>query len=118
MGWPTWGQAMDDSVEDQLVDLIQAVWAAEEFNTHCTDNPISLPISESELTAVLKEASGVDIVGELATAAFSADLTLRDHAKSVVRGYLAGGCESELAESKRNAIVTDLTKIAVLYEQD
>lgn len=109
---------MSDNAEGVLVDVIRGVWAAEEFNVLCPENPISLPVSEVELKQILLEASGVDIVQELASTSFSDDMNLREHAKTVVRGYLEDGCNSDLAKSIRKEVVENLAKIELLYEKD
>lgn len=108
----------EEELTDTLVDIVRAVWAADEYNTICPTNQISMPISEEELRRDLIEATGSDFVEELATTPFVGDMNLKEHTKAIVRGCFEKGCDSDLGESKRKEIVEDLAKVKCLYEDE
>lgn len=112
------GDTSEDELTDALVDVVMAVWAADEYNSICPANPISMPISEEDLRRDLFEATGSDLVGELAITPFVGDMDLKEHSKAIVRGYVEDGCDSELGELKRKEIMEDLAKIKYLYEDE
>lgn len=106
------------AMEEVLLDIINGIWAAERYNEICPSNPIELPATEQEITASLIEGTGQDFVGELAKTPFHEEMTLRDHAKALVDGYLKGGCETESAMKKRESILQDLSQYGKLFVQE
>ncbi len=102
-------------MEDALLDIINGIWAADRYNQLCTENPITLPSTEAEITQALLDATGTDFVGELAATPFYAEINLRDHAKALVDSYLKDGCNSKAANEKRESIVTNLSRYGELF---
>lgn len=102
-------------MEDALLDIINGVWAADRYNQLCAKSPITLPSTEAEITQDLIDAMGMDFVGELAATPFHAEMNLRDHAKALVDAYLKEGCNSKVANEKRESIVTNLSRYGELF---
>ncbi len=105
------------AMEEVLLDIINGIWAAERYNEICSSNPIELPASEQEITVSLIEGTGQDFVSELAKTPFHKEMTLREHAKALVDGYLKDGCETDPAKKKRESILQDLSQYGKLFVQ-
>jgi hypothetical protein len=103
------------AMEEVLLDIINGIWAAERINELCPDNLIALPASEEEITASLIEATGQDFVGEVGKTIFHGEMTLRDHAKSLVNTYYKDGCNTATAEKKRAAVIEELGKYDQIF---
>jgi hypothetical protein len=106
----------EDDVNDAFIILLNGIWAADEYNSICNENPIKLPITEDQLKNDLVESTESDIADEIATTMFVGDMNLKEHAKSIIRGYVDGDCSSELAIRKRAKIVGALTNYQIIYD--
>jgi hypothetical protein len=105
------------AMEEVLLDIVNGIWAAERYNEICPNNPIDLPATEQEITASLIEGTGQDFIGELAKTPFHEEMTLREHAKALVDGYLNNGCETDSAMKKREDILQDLSQYGKIFVQ-
>ena len=103
------------AMEETLLDIINGIWAADQYNQLCPEDPIKLPATEAEITQSLIEATGQDFVGELAKTLFIGEVTLRDHAKAIVESYLKEGCSTEMQSrnaQKSNKILLNTVKFS------
>ncbi|MBL4797893.1 MAG: hypothetical protein JKY50_10805 [Oleispira sp.] len=103
------------AMEDALLDIINGIWAADQFNQLCTEKPIALPATEAELTQALLDATGTDFVGEIAATPFYAEMNLRDHAKALVDSHLKDGCDTKAANEKRESIISNLSRYREVF---
>ena len=104
-------------MDDELVDLLNGVWAADQYNNICSHDLIELPATEEEITASIIDGTGQNIVEMLANTEVWEGMTLRSHAKGVTRRYLENGCKSEPAMKKRLEIIKDLSNYNKIFEQ-
>ena len=104
-------------MEDELVDLLNGVWAADEYNKICSLELIELPATEDEITTSIIDGTGQNIVEILANTEVWEGMSLRSHAKAVTSSYLENGCKSEPAIKKRLEIINDLSNYSKILEQ-
>jgi hypothetical protein len=105
--------------DERMADVaayVNAVWFAEEFNEHCPDSPIEVPVSESQLRRVLVLADGGNFVDVVAKDPNIPDLNFRDGMKDIARDSTAEGCDSETAAMLRARVESVLVVPAVVAE--
>lgn len=105
-------------MEELLLDVINAVWAAERINELSPDNLLSLPGTEAELSAAIEAATGQDIVGDLAKAQLYEDLTFKEQARTLVDEAFAAGSDSVEANTKREAVADSLKLYQQLFAEE
>ena len=99
--------AADHRMADVAV-FINAVWLAEEFNGHCPNSPIEIPVTEVELRKLLALADGGNLVDEVAKTPTMPGFDLRDEMKNIARDAVADGCDSETAAIVRARVTQEL----------
>lgn len=102
----------DERMADVAVYL-HAVWFSEEFNVHCPDFPIDVPVSESKLRAVLVLQNGRNFVDVVARDPSISEVDFRDNMKGLAEASVAEGCDSESAlmlrkKAEKELVVPDL----------
>lgn len=90
----------DERMAD-VASYVQAVWFAEEFNEHCRDSGIKVPISELELRELLIMTDDRNMVDEVAYDPAFPDRNSRDDMKDIATKSVVDGCDSELANTFR-----------------
>jgi hypothetical protein len=93
----------DERMADVAV-FLHAVWFSEEFNNHCPDTSIDVPVSESKLREVLALADGGNFVDIVARDPSFPDRDFREGMKNLARRAVAEGCDSESALMLREEV--------------
>ena len=105
--------------EERLAEVaayVNAVWFAEEYNEHCPESPIEVPVSEDELRGLLVLADGGNFVDVVAKDPKTPDINSRDNMKELARDSTARGCGSETSAALRARVEEELTVPALISE--
>ena len=100
----------------EVAAYVNAVWFAEEYNEHCPESPIVVPVSEHELRRLLVLADGGNFVDVVAKDPNTPDVNSRDNMKELARDSTARGCDSETSATLRARVEEELTVPALISE--
>lgn len=105
--------------DERLADVavfINSVWFAEEYNEHCPESPMEVPVSEVELRKLLVMADGRNFVDVVAQDPRTPDINSRDNMKELARDSTARGCDSASSIALRARVEEELTVPALISE--
>lgn len=105
----------DERMADVAV-FINAVWFAEEFNEHCPESSISVPISEVELRQLLVKVDGGNFVDDVARDPRIPGMNFRDDMKAMAEASTTDGCDSETAQMLRSRVEGQLVIPQLIVE--
>lgn len=104
--------------DERLADVaayINALWFAEEYNEHCPDSQIDIPLSEDGLRMLKIVLDGENMLDSAARGPAESTIDYRDGMKDLARESIVDGCESRMAllmksRVEDSLIVPDLIK--------
>lgn len=105
-------------MEELLLDVTNAIWAAERINSLNPENPVVLPATEEAFTATILEITGQDIIGDLAQSQLFEDITFKEQALLLVDQAFESGVDSQEFANKRAAVVETLTHYPKLFVEE
>ena len=99
------------NADERMADVaahVNAVWFAEEYNKHCPESPIEVPVPETKLRQLLVKVDGGNFVDDVAVDPRLPDMNFRDDMKAMAEASTTEGCGSETALMLRSRVEQEL----------